>query len=87
MLTRLRPRMLARLRPAEGWLMLSLVLIATSMLPLSIIEARWVPGANGLLLVTLLATYVGTRVGASSLRARWSVPGSLLGGVLPWAGN
>jgi len=62
--------------------MLSLVLIATSMLPLSIIEARWVPGANGLLLVTLLATYVGTRVGASSLRARWSVPGSLLGGVI-----
>ncbi|MCG2768125.1 MAG: hypothetical protein L6435_07035, partial [Anaerolineae bacterium] len=57
MLTRLRPTMLARLRPAEDWLMFSLVLIATSMLPLSIIEARWVPGANGLLLVTLLATY------------------------------
>lgn len=77
-----RPTMLTRLRPAEGWFMFSLVLLATSMLPLSIIEARWVPGANGLLLVTLLATYVGIRVGASSLRARWSVPGSLLGGVV-----
>jgi len=82
MLTGLHPTVLARLRPAEGWLMFSLVLIATSMLPLSIIEARWVPGANRLLLVTLLATYVGIRVGASSLRARWGVPGSLLGGVI-----
>lgn len=82
MLARLRPTMLARLRPAEGWLMFSLVLVATSMLPLSIIEARWVPGANSLILVTLLATYVGIRVGASSLRARWSVPGSLLGGAI-----
>jgi len=73
-------RALRKLRPREGWLTLSTMLLISLSLPLSLVEARWVPGARGLLLLAPLATFVSLRM-TTFLSAAWAVPLSLAGGV------
>ncbi|MBC8448799.1 MAG: transglutaminase domain-containing protein [Chloroflexi bacterium] len=69
-------RLLRRIRPREGWLILLLSLVAVLCLPASLLQVRWVQGSSTLVGLALLAALLGMAL------ATWRFPGWLAGALM-----
>ncbi len=71
-----------RLRPVEGWLIWTLLVIAVLMLPWAVAAAGWLPGSGALFPISFVALLLGLRMGRGRWAGAWLAVAAIIGAIV-----